>query len=108
MTDAQMNKDSTSHGNKQTPTEAAVLLRSARAEKRRNGSHIGIAAELLRVDRGAMKRIARRIGVHPSLVSRVARGKKTSERVRLAIVRYLLARQRELATAAFLIEHGRR
>lgn len=66
------------------------------------------AASLLRGERGAMRRIADRIGVDPSLVSRVANGRKTSERVRIAIVRYLLARQRELTTAAFLIEHGAR
>jgi hypothetical protein len=62
----------------------------------------------LRIDRGAAARIAEDLGVHPSLVSRVARGKKTSERVRVAIIRYLLGRQRELATAALLIEHGTR
>lgn len=55
-----------------------------------------------------MAHIARRLGVDPSLISRVARGEKTSERVRIAVVRYLLARGRELGTAAFLIEHGKR
>ena len=80
-----MSKRTTNHHQKETPLTAADLLRS---------------------ERGAMRRIARRLRVDPSLVSRVARGLKTSKRVRIAIVRYLLARQRELATAAFLIEHG--
>jgi len=84
---AQMNKHSTNHRKRQIEREAANLLRA---------------------DHGALARIARRLGVNRSTVSRVANGKKTSERVRIAIVRYLLRRQRELATAAFLIEHGRR
>ena len=80
--------------------------------KKRNTNHQpkridGTAANLLRAEYGAITRIARRLRVNKSTVSRVANGKKTSERVRIAIVRYLLARQRELATAAFLIEHGR-
>jgi hypothetical protein len=51
--------------------------------KRSNGA----AANLLRSDRGAMARIARRLGVHRSVVSKVARGLKTSERVHLAVIR---------------------
>jgi hypothetical protein len=34
-----------------------------------------------------MARIARRLRVHRSVVSKVARGLKTSERVRLAVIR---------------------
>jgi hypothetical protein len=46
----------------------------------------------VRLERGAAAEIARKLNppVHPSLVSRVARGEKTSERVYLAIIRYLL------------------
>jgi hypothetical protein len=65
------------------------------------------AAILLRLDHGAMAAIARRIDVHPSLVSRVARGLKTSERVRIAIVRYLL-QHGGAPRSALLVEHGRR
>jgi len=65
------------------------------------------AAILLRIDRGAMARIAERIKVDPSLVSRVARGIKTSERVRIAIIRYLLQHGGAPASA-LLIEHARR
>ena len=65
-------------------------------------------AILLRFERGAMSEIAREIGVNPSLVSRVARGQKTSERVRVAIVRYLLKRG-SAPQSAYLVEHnGRR
>lgn len=80
-----MKKRNTNHRARQTPSEAANLLRA---------------------EHGAISRIARRLKVNPSTVSRVANGKKVSERVRIAIIRYLLARQRELTTAAFLIEHG--
>jgi len=45
------------------------------------------AANLLRSERGAISRIARRLRVHHSTVSRVASGQKTSERVRLAVIR---------------------
>lgn len=65
------------------------------------------AAILLRIDRGAMAQIAEEIKVHPSLVSRVARGLKTSERVRIAIVRYLL-QHGGAPPSALLIEHGPR
>jgi transcriptional regulator with XRE-family HTH domain len=44
----------------------------------------------LRLGHGAIAEIARRTGVNRSTVSRVARGEKTSERVYLAIIRYLL------------------
>lgn len=65
------------------------------------------AAILLRIDRGAMARIAEEIDVHPSLVSRVARGLKRSERVRIAIIRYLL-QHGGAPPSALLIEHSRR
>jgi nicotinate-nucleotide pyrophosphorylase len=83
-------------------------MRKHNTKQRRN--KIGAeASHLLRAERGALSLIARKIGVSRQTVSRVARGEKTSERVRVAIVRYLLARGRELGTAAFLIEHaGRR
>lgn len=64
------------------------------------------AVKLLRQERDAMSQIARRLRVHRSLVSRVARGEKTSERVRLSIIRYLVTRAEALGTAAFLLEHG--
>jgi transposase-like protein len=82
-----MSNGSTNHRRKKINTEAARLLRS---------------------DHGAITRIARRLGVNPSTVSRVANGRKTSERVRIAISRYLVTRARQLDTAAFLIEHGAR
>ena len=50
------------------------------------------AAILLRLAHGDMSEIARRLQVDRSLVSRVARGQKSSERVRRAIVRFLLRR----------------
>lgn len=65
------------------------------------------AASILRRDRGAMTRMAKKLGVHPSLVSRVASGKKTSLRVRDAIAEYLIARARELDAAAFLLNHNK-
>jgi transcriptional regulator with XRE-family HTH domain len=101
-----MKKANTNHREKQMATVGPDLLRPAHLAARRVRRKMGIAADFLRAERGAMQRIARRLGVHPSLVSRVARGKKTSERVRVAIIRYLLGRQRELATAALLIEHS--
>lgn len=45
------------------------------------------AANLLRSDRGAIARIARRLRVHRSTVSRVVNGLKTSERVQVAVIR---------------------
>jgi len=65
------------------------------------------AAILLRLDHGAMAEIARRVGVHRSMVSKVVRGLKTSERVRIAIVRYLL-QHGGAPSSALLIEHGTR
>jgi len=65
------------------------------------------AAILLRFERGALSEIARRIGVDPSLVSRVARGQKTSERVRIAMVRYLL-QHGGAPRSAYLVEHNSR
>ena len=65
-------------------------------------------AILLRFERGAMGEIARQLGVDPSLVSRVARGQKTSERVRVAIVAYLL-KHGTAPRSAYVVEHnGRR
>ena len=108
MTSTETKQSNRNKQKKQIPTVAAILLGAARARRRSNGRRLGMAAELLRADHGAISRIAKRVGVHRSMVSKVANGKKTSERVRVAIIRYLLARQRELATAALLIEHGRR
>jgi DNA-binding transcriptional regulator LsrR (DeoR family) len=65
------------------------------------------AAILLRLDHGAMAEIARRVGVHRSMVSKVVRGLKTSERVRIAIIRYLLRRNNAPRTA-LVVEHGDR
>ena len=45
------------------------------------------APEMLRLDRGALTRIAKRTGFSLSYVSRVVAGKRRSERVRAAIVR---------------------
>lgn len=64
-------------------------------------------AILVRFERGALSEIARKINVDPSLVSRVARGLKTSERVRVAIVRYLLKRG-GAPPSAYLVEHNAR
>ena len=65
------------------------------------------AAILLRLDHGAMAEIARRVGVHRSMVSKVVHGLKTSERVRIAIIRYLLRRNNAPRTA-LVVEHGDR
>lgn len=81
--------------------------------KKRNTNHdqkkmSAEAARLLRAERGAMARIARLLGVHRSMVSKVANGEKTSKRVRAAVTKYLVSRARQLDTAAFLIEHRTR
>ena len=71
----------------------------------------GAAASLLRSDHGAISRIARRLKLNRSTVSRVANGKKTSERVRLAIIRECLRLAKLHANAGALIEiteHGGR
>lgn len=60
---------------------------------------------LLRIERGDLSAVAEELGVDPSLVSRVARGEKRSERVRLALVRRLLSRD-EAPESATLIEHS--
>jgi len=86
MTSTQMKQRNRDNHKKQMPAGASILLR---------------------IDRGAMARIAERIKVDPSLVSRVARGLKTSERVRVAIIRYLL-QHGGAPPSALLIEHGRR
>lgn len=86
MTSTQMKQRNRNNKQKQMPSGAAILLR---------------------LEHGAMSRIAERIGVDPSLVSRVVRGEKTSERVRIAIIRYLLGRNNAPASA-LVIEHGTR
>ena len=66
------------------------------------------AAILLRLERGAIGEIARNVGVHPSFVSRLARGPKTSEPVRMAITRHLLGQREGAPASALVIEHGAR
>ncbi len=58
------------------------------------------AAALLRLDYGSISRISRRLGVSPSLVSRVARGQKSSRRVREAVIRESIAIARTHSEAA--------
>lgn len=60
------------------------MKRNTKPARKRNNSAAG---NLLRSDRGAISRIARRLRVHHSTVSRVANGLKTSERVRIAVIR---------------------
>jgi len=66
-------------------------------------------AILLRLQHGDIAKIARSMKppVDRSMVSRVARAEKTSERVRRAIVRYLL-RRGHAPRSAYMIEHGAR
>jgi DNA-binding transcriptional regulator LsrR (DeoR family) len=99
-----MAKNNTNHKNKQTTSAAAILLRESRLQRRKEVRRLGMAAELLRADHGAMTRIAHRLGVNRSTVSRVVRGQKTSERVRLAIMRECLRISKLHASAGALIE----
>lgn len=64
------------------------------------------AAQLLRVIPGAQTHIARRLRppVHPSLVSRVAAGRKRSARVERAIRKFLLKQYGPLLSTANAME----
>ena len=69
----------------------------------RNGSIPKTAAKVLRTDPGSITRIAKRIGVHRSTVSRVLRGMQRSPRVREAIIRECRRMVRSHGVAAVLM-----
>jgi predicted transcriptional regulator len=63
------------------------------------------AREILRRDLGSQARIARRLHISRSHVSMVLSGRRTSEKVRIAIARECLRLARLYDTAAFMTEH---